>query len=160
MEIQYDVLQSEIANLLGDHKIMVLATAVGDCVTARSMSCIICGLDVLFQTDVNYVKSGQIRANPNVALCWNNLQIEGRAEITGNMKEERNRDFIEKFKTHYEGSYRAYSHLPTEIVIRVRPTKMTLWKYDEGKPYRDFLLVSEDRACREYIQTMEPSGQE
>jgi len=40
------------------------------------------------------------------------------------------------------------------VVIRVDPTLVAFWKYDdEGKPYREFLYVGEGRAVREPVES-------
>jgi len=65
---------------LGTHKVMALATSVSDHVTVRNVSCIFYDGLVWFKTDINFRKTKQIFANPNVALCWSGVQIEGSAE--------------------------------------------------------------------------------
>jgi len=82
-KIDLQTLEGEIKETLGDHKIMVLTTCSSNRVTARSMSCIIDGLNVFFQTDSGFLKIGQILENPRMALCHVNVQIEGNAWVEG-----------------------------------------------------------------------------
>jgi general stress protein 26 len=153
MELCYGALKEEIINLFGESKVMVLATSSNSRVTARSMSCVFNGINIMFQTDETFAKVSQIKENPSVALCINNLQIEGMAIIKGHPLNNENKSFINKFKEQHEGSYYTYSHLKNETVIEVIPTLITIWKYENGKPLRDFLVVSENRAIREYYDT-------
>lgn len=68
---------------LGESKLMVLATSYKDYPTARMMSCIMYDGKIAFQTSRAFVKYKQMQANPQVALCVDNLQIEGRAHFAG-----------------------------------------------------------------------------
>jgi uncharacterized pyridoxamine 5'-phosphate oxidase family protein len=153
IEISYVLLEKEIYDLLGENKILVLATSSDNRVTARSVSCIVTGKKVCFQTDKAFLKYKQIIKNQNVALCTENIQIEGIAKIKGHPLTEENKDFAEKYKKYYKSSYDNYSHLENEAVIEVEPTYITLWKYENGQPYRDFLDVKAEKAYRQYYDT-------
>jgi hypothetical protein len=72
----------------------VLATAVGDTVTARHISVVIIGEKLCFYTGTNTRKFGQIKENPRVALAMDNLQIEGTARFRGHPSEPENQDFV------------------------------------------------------------------
>ncbi len=93
--------------------------------------------------------------NPNVALCADNLQIEGIAGVRGHPLDDNDKEFIELFKKEHDGSFEKYSHLRDEVVIEVEPKLVTLWKYEGLNPLRDFLYVSEGNASREYFDTGE-----
>ncbi|MBH1941771.1 pyridoxamine 5'-phosphate oxidase family protein [Mobilitalea sibirica] len=124
---------------LGSHKTMVLATSADNRTTARMMSCIMLNNKIYCQTDIDFQKSKQILKNPFVALCVDNIQIEGEATIKGSPMEECNSEFVEAFKTYFRGSYDTYSSLSNEIVIEIAPTLITLYCYDNKKPYREFI---------------------
>ncbi|TET49450.1 MAG: pyridoxamine 5'-phosphate oxidase family protein [Anaerolineales bacterium] len=148
--LDYDDLQDEVVRKLRKAKHMVLATSASDRVTARTMSCVSDGLTVYCQTLESYTKCRQIAENPNVALCAGNLQIEGRASIEGHPLSEGNGWFAEVFKAKHPDSFRRYSGLAEEVVLRVEVTRATLWKYGlAGESYRDFLEVADRRAHRE-----------
>lgn len=153
MELIYEELEREIKNILGESKTMVLATCADDRVTARMMSCVFDGIIIKFQTDMNFIKVKQILKNPNVALCYNNIQFEGKAEIKGAPLKRGNEEFREKFKEKFEGSYKRYSEDENEIVVEVEPTLIVLWKYEDGRPLRDYLVVSEKKAYREFYKS-------
>jgi general stress protein 26 len=135
---------------LGSSKAMVLATAKDGKVTARTVSCIIVDGMLYFQTDKNLEKYKQITANPTVALCAGNIQIEGAASALGHPLEPQNRFFAEWFEQCYKGSFDLYSSLPDEVLLRVAPLKITLWEYEDNEPYRIFFDVENRVYAKEY----------
>lgn len=148
MDTNYSLMKDEIFMQLGNSKVMVLATSCEDKVTARNMSCIMLNHKIYFQTDYLFLKTQQIYKNPNVALCVDNIQIEGTAKVKGHPDEDP--EFSEGYKKYYRNSYDTYSHLKNQIVIEVEPTLITLWKYsDNRKPYREFLNLKLQNASRE-----------
>lgn len=147
MVIEYNVLSNEIINLLEDTESIVLATSINNKVTARTMSHVNVGLTILFQTGNNSEKARQIRENPNVAFAIQNMQMEAVAEIHGHPLD--NPLFIEKYKTKFPNYFDKYTNQTDEILVIARPTKITLYKYIDGKPYRDIMLVNEKIAYRE-----------
>ncbi len=153
MDIDFDLLENEIFNILGNKKVMVLATSYGDSVTARNMSCIILDKKIYFQTDTAFQKIKQIIGNPNVALCVDNIQIEGIAKIKKHPLDEESKEFINAFKEGYKGSYECYSHMKNEVVVEIEPTFITLWKYEGSQPYRDFLEIKSNKAYRVIYET-------
>lgn len=153
MEINFNLLENEVFGLLSDKKIMVLATSYEDRVTARSMSCIIINKRIYFQTDKTFLKYRQMAKNHNVALCVDNIQIEGIAKIKHHPFAEENKEFIDVFKEKYKGSYENYSHMNNEVAVEIEPTFITLWKYENTEPFRDFLDIKKNKAYREIYDT-------
>ena len=153
MELNYNALEKEVYESLGEKSIMILATSLGDRVTARSVSCIIFDKKIYFQTDRESLKYDQLSKNPNVALCVGNVQIEGTAELKGHPLGKENNWFRDMFKQNYSGSYETYSPMTREIIVEVKPKIFTLWKYEDGKPLRDYLNVTKTIAYREFYCT-------
>ena len=154
MEIDHDVLKEEVLRFLDEHKKLFLATSADDRVTARAMSCVHAGLTIYFQTSNKSDKFAQLVKNPNVALCAANIAIEGVATIGKHTMDPENEQFIELYKKHHLGSFNAYSRLESNVVIRVDPTRIVFWKYDdERKPCREILHVREGRAERESVES-------
>lgn len=151
MELQYDSLENEIFEALGESKLIVLATSYKDKVTARSMSCLIYNKRIYFQTSTAFEKYEQLSRNPKVALCVNNIAIEGIAHIKKHPFAET--EFAVRYKEKHSSSYDAYSHMRTAVVIEVEPTFVTLWKYENGQPFRDFLDCIKKCAYREIYDT-------
>jgi len=99
-------------NKLGSSKLMVLATSNDDKVTARMMSCVIIENAIYFQTDKTSEKFMQMTANPNVALCTDNIQIEGTAAPLGHTLSSECKFFAQAYKKHHKGSFKRYSSMP------------------------------------------------
>ena len=152
--MEYDDLVQEAADFIAKNRLMVLATSAGDRVTARMMSVINDGLVIYFQIGRDSHKFEQITANNHVALCIGNMQYEGIAAVTCQPLEDP--FFVEHYRRNHEGSFKTYSHLRKNVVVRVSPTLITFWKYDEErKPYRDILDVEQKKAYREYYPIQE-----
>ncbi|MDD2648384.1 MAG: pyridoxamine 5'-phosphate oxidase family protein [Eubacteriales bacterium] len=136
-EITFDERLKSLFSTFGDKQTMVLATSSEGRVTARSMSVIVLDSAFCFQTDARMLKAKQIKENPMVALSFSNVSIEGRAEIIGAPYAPECKRISEKYRAAYKGSYDAYSGMPDELLYRVTPLLITLWQYENGKPYRE-----------------------
>lgn len=150
-EINFKKLKLEMIEFLNENKHMVLATCADNHVTARTVSIINHDLKIFFQTDRDFVKHKQIKQNPNVALSSGNIQIEGKAQITCHPLE--NSFFRDSYQKYHKSSFENYSCLKDEVIIEVEPILITFWKYDsKNKPFRDYLMVAEKKAYREYYK--------
>ncbi len=136
-------------NKVEKKKIAVLSTAAHNRVTSRAMSFIRLGDDLYFQSDERNLKIRQIQKNRNVAVCLDNIQMEAEAEIRGHSSLPVNHDFVAKFKQEHPGSYEAYTEGKHQVVIRLIIKLITLWKYLDGSPYREFVFPEQQRAERE-----------
>ncbi|MGE5605524.1 MAG: pyridoxamine 5'-phosphate oxidase family protein [Bacteroidota bacterium] len=146
--LNYSQLEKEAISFISVNKKMVLATCSENRVTARTISIINDGLLIYFQTDQDFIKYRQIKANPNVALSIGNMQLEGVATPIGHPLE--NSFFIDNYRKHHQSAFRLYSHLKDNVIIEVKPRLITFWKYDQDhKPYRDFLNITQQIAYRE-----------
>ena len=116
---------------LGDWKIMALASSVNDYVMVRNVSCLFYDQKVYFKTDREFRKTQQLLKNPQVALCWSGVQIEGIAENKGLVVEEPDHKFETLYKKFLWGSYNKYSHEDTEIIIEVTPKYVEIWDTSE-----------------------------
>ena len=118
---------------LGDWKIMALATSVNDHVTVRNVSCLFYDNKIYFKTDKNFRKTKQLFENPQVALCWSGIQVEGLAENKGLVADEPGKRFEKGYKEFLWNSYNAYSHVDTEILIQVTPKHVEVWDTSDGQ---------------------------
>lgn len=148
MEINAQALEQEILDALDKNGIWVLSTSANDYVTARPMSIIHRGLDIYFQSNRDYVKYAQMRTNPHVALTWNNITIEGRAEELGPWGVLADGTLAEQYRDTHENSFKHYAHLKGQTVFHITPIRVRLWKYIEGTPYREILDVAAGEARR------------
>ena len=116
---------------LGDWKIMALASSVNDYVMVRNVSCLFYDHKIWFKTDKNFRKTQQLYQNPNVALCWSGVQVEGTARNAGLVVDQPDRKFEQLYKQFMWGSYNKYSHEDTEILIEVTPGFVEVWDTTE-----------------------------
>lgn len=139
IQLDYNEEKSKFFKLLGETKIMVLATSNNNKVSARNMSVVVSGESLYFQTDWNFEKCRDIDVNKNIALCVDNIQIEGRVDHIGSILDEEFSDFKRIFKEKHRGSYDAYSKLMENRVFRVEINKVSLYKYDNKDVFRVFI---------------------
>ena len=118
---------------LGTHAIMQLAACTDGHVTVRTVSCIPYENAIMFKTDKNFEKTKELlRTDCNVAMCKYNINIEGTVACKGLVIDEPERRFEKLYKQYLEGSYGAYSHEDTEILMEVTPFHVEIWDTDEN----------------------------
>ena len=137
---------------LGDWKIMALASSVNDYVMVRNVSCLFYDQKVYFKIDKEFRKTKQLFENPQVALCWSGVQIEGIAENKGLVVDEPDRRFEKLYKKFLWGSYNKYSHEDTEIIIEVTPKFVEIWDTSEDNyAYQIFIdFAKKDVTVKQY----------
>ena len=148
MEINYKNLENEIVGILKNNKKWVLSTCENDYVTSRTMSIINDGLDIYFQTNKCYVKYDQMENNPKISLCFSNVSIEGAVEFIGDWNTKANSSLRELYEENHKSSFDAYGFLENQVVCKVNVHKVKLWKYLDGKPFREILDVANNSAIQ------------
>lgn len=117
----------------GKGRKMVLSTAENNRVSSRMMSVVQMDGMFYFQTDMTFHKVHQIASNPHVALCIDNIQIEGICEEIGHPLQSA--PFCNIFQECFKGSYDAYTSLKNERLFSIKPMYMERWIYRDGAPY-------------------------
>lgn len=117
----------------GKGRKMVLSTSENNRVSSRMMSVVQIDGIFYFQTDITMKKYHQIIANSNVALCIDNIQIEGICEEIGHPLKYP--PFCNVFQECFKGSFDAYSSLKNERLFSVKPLYIERWVYQDGLPY-------------------------
>ncbi len=120
-------------------KTMVLSSSKDNKVTSRMMSVVLIDGLFYFQTDKTFRKYNQLISNPQVALCAENIQIEGVCEEIGHPLN--NNLFCDVYKECFEGSFNRYSSLENETVFVVKPTYVERWIYVDGVPFIEIFNV-------------------
>lgn len=118
---------------LGQSSKMVLATSLDGAVSARTMSVLIKNGRFYFQTDKTFRKYRQISGNKNVALCVDNIQIEGTCKEIGNPTDDM--DFCREYQKAFPASFASYSQLENERLFEVMPNFIQQWIYEDGMPF-------------------------
>jgi len=141
---------SAFLHALGEGRPMVLSSTDGTGVTSRMMSVILLDGVFYFQTDRTMRKYTQLLSHPAVALCIDNIQIEGICRLEG--KPVDSEDFCRTFEEVYKGSFDAYTKIENEVFFSVRPTLVQRWIYKDGKPFVERFDVEQERYfITEYI---------
>lgn len=140
-DITFETAVNRMFEILGNSKIMALASSVNDYVMVRNVSCLFYDEKIYFKTDKNFRKTKQLMENPQVAMCWNGIQVEGIALNKGLVVDEPGHRFEEGYKKYLWESYNKYSHTDTEILIEVTPKYVEIWDTSEedGKAFQLFL---------------------
>ena len=139
-DITFETAVERMFEILGNSKIMALASSVNDYVMVRNVSCLFYDEKIYFKTDKNFRKTKQIMDNPQVAMCFNGIQVEGIAVNKGLVVDEPGRRFEEGYKKYLWESYNKYSHTDTEILIEVSPKYVENWDTGEdGYAFQLFL---------------------
>lgn len=129
---------------------MVLSTSVHDVVTSRMMSIIVLDKKMYFQTDKTFRKYNQLKENPNVSICIDNIQIEGYCEEIG--RPDEHIAFSDAYKKYFPSSYMRYTALENERLFVVRPTFIERWRYIDKIPYMEiFDVVNKQYRLKMYI---------
>ena len=154
-ELEYNEMKEEILALLKNASHMTVATCENQRVTARIVTCINREFNIQFQTYIESRKYQQIKANPHVALCFENMQIEGIAAIKGHPQAEENIQHLIAFKSKYPKIVEKWSSLSNMVVIEVSPTLISLYRSpqtaDVPRDCLDFLDLQDNKAYRKYI---------
>ena len=133
----------------GEGRTMVLSTSENNKVSSRMMSVVQINGIFYFQTDVTLNKYRQIKSNHNVALCIDNIQIEGICEEIGHPLGHVS--FCNIFQACFKGSYDAYTSLKNERLFTVKPIYIERWLYKERVPYIEtFDIESQEYNLKRY----------
>lgn len=138
---EFDTELNKFFSEFGIAKKMVLSTSENDVVSSRMMSVVLIDGIFYFQTDITMRKYSQIMANPNVALCIDNIQIQGVCKEIGKPLE--NEAFASTFEKCYKGSYDAYSLLKNERLFAVKPVFIERWQYLNKLPFIETFDLNE-----------------
>lgn len=129
---------------------MVLSSSENGRVSSRMMSVVFFDGCFYFQTDKTLRKYHQLISNPHVALCADNLQIEGICEDIGHPMD--NVMFCKAYQESFHGSYNRYSSLRNERLFVVKPTHVERWLYIGGVPFLETYDIEQQQYdLTEYI---------
>ncbi len=149
IDIDYERFSAECALCISRSSYWSLATAAGDHVTVRTVNTVNVGMKIYFSTDTRLTKFAQISANPKVALCRENVQIEGLARDLGHPLTPKNKYFCDLFRRQHPTFFDLYAAVPTQTVVEINPTLITVWHHDGDGAYRKCLLLIAGKAYRE-----------
>ena len=140
-ELDYAETRDDLVRFLEapSHALMSLATSHNDRVLVRTISVVADGLDIYFFTWGGSRKCEQIRANPKVALCGDRYQVEGTAEVLGDLFSEHNAPHVERFRRKLPGAIEAWEKRPGMVLVKVRATAAVIAGPPGEEPHLAFL---------------------
>lgn len=147
-ELDYEGTKKRVIEFLASKRAIVLATSLDGRVTARTVSMVSEGLDVYFMSWGHHTKCVQIRGNPRVALCRDNVQIEGRAEILGSPLNEGNQRYAGMLQAKYPDDYEMFAREPGMVIVKVVPSAITVFSKEGDGFHLDCLNLEEETLCR------------
>jgi general stress protein 26 len=121
--IDYNQTKDKLLSFLEckENSVMILATSADNVVMARSILIINDGLDIYFFTWKHSRKYIQIKKNHMIALCKDKVEIEGTAEISGLMTDEKNRETLELLRKKQPEAIERWVNKPNMVIIKVKP---------------------------------------
>ncbi len=122
-----------------ENAIMALATSQGDRPLARMVLVTCDGLDVYFFTWGGSRKCEQIRANPRVALCKDRVQIEGTAQILGDLFAPSNATVRGLFEERFPETVERWRDRPGMVLVKITPTSVVLGGELGEEPHLQFV---------------------
>jgi nitroimidazol reductase NimA-like FMN-containing flavoprotein (pyridoxamine 5'-phosphate oxidase superfamily) len=146
--LNFDEVKEEKVKFLEQNNTIVLATSQKNTVTARTVNYASEGLTIIIFTADYLKKIAQIKANSKVALCLNNVTIEGTAEIVGSSQKEEYKRLVEIHKKKNPNEIEWWSaHYPKGLVfVKVTPTLIESYVSKDNKPALEYLDLHKKRA--------------
>jgi len=146
-ELDYAQVKNEIIEHLNDTNHLVLATSSNDRVTARTVDFANDGLTLFFMTWEYNKKVRQIKENPQVAMCINEIQIEGKAEILGKPTKGSNAAYIDILRKKFSDLFiDTFTNIPTIVLVRIIPTKIVRFCKIENRFHFQKLDIANEKA--------------
>lgn len=147
-KLDYEEVKEEKARFLESKHTIVLATSYQGRVTARTVTFASKGLHVYFMSWARHTKCAQIRGNPRVALCRDNVQMEGVAEILGDPLDEPSREYAETYRSKLPRDFEMFAHQAGMVMVRVVPALVTTFVRIGGRLYLECLDLEKETAYR------------
>ena len=146
-ELKFDEVKEEKIRFLEQNDRIVLATSLNNRVTVRTVNYASEGLTIIFGSWTHLKKIAQIRANAKVALCRDNVSIEGIAEMVGSPQDEENKRFVGIYKKKLPGLFESwFAHFSGTVFVKVTPTLIVSFVSKDNKPFLEYLDLENKRA--------------
>ena len=155
--LDYHSVRQEKIKFLSDHMLAALATSADDRVTARTVDYASKELDIYFLSWEHHTKCVQIKANPRVALCIDNLQIEGRAKILGSPLDAKNSKAAAIYRSKLPTMFNDFASRPGMVIVKVIPDSIVTFVRSGSRRYWEYLdLTNKTAHVAEEFHRTEP----
>ena len=143
-ELDFKEKYNEVMERLDKENTIVLATSDKDIVSARSVWYVLYKSSIYFFTSPAWEKIKQIKKNPNVALCLDNIQLKGIAIIKGHPTLKENETIVDYCQKKHAGIGDYNMKRKNMVLIEVKINKIEMWI----KHGREHIDISEKKAYR------------
>ena len=124
-ELDFNKFKNEIIGTLNENRHIVVATAASDRVSARTVSFANDGLTIYFISWDHNLKINQIKQNDNIALCLNNIQIEGKATFIQRPTEDKDLMLENIYRKKFSEQFvKTFFGIPDLITVKVNPKRI------------------------------------
>lgn len=130
----YDEIYDVVMKKFSEGRTFSLATVRNGQPTVRTMSGFSLKGKIYFQTDSLMDKAIDIKNNSHVALCLDEIQIQGNCAEVGHPYDKSNSWFVDIFKGFFPKAFSQYSHIETERVYEITPSLVKIWGKHDGVP--------------------------
>lgn len=137
---------------LEDISDMVLSTSLDKRVTSRVVSTACYGSKVIFLSWGHHTKCVQMSANPMVALCHENFQMEGVATIKGDVLDEKNAALARLYQAKQAKYYDIFSKFPGMQIIEIEIQRISCFGFEGSQFYLDRIDLVNKTAYREDLE--------
>lgn len=124
-----------LQELVGQNKIMALATRYEEGVASRTVNVYIHQEKFYFVTEADSNKFAQLKVNPRVALSADAIQITGEAKVLQHPLHDSNQTFRDTVETVLPGQFERYGGKPAMRLIEIVPRKASLLSLQTGTGY-------------------------
>lgn len=121
--LDYSEMKDKIIDRLKEQRNIVLATCENGKVTARTVYCTSNDLKIYFMTSKAYTKYKQITRNPYVAMCFHNVQLQGRAIILGHPSSDENKEILQRC-AHLDKEFIHWAKYKNTVLLEVDITEI------------------------------------
>lgn len=143
-DLDYNLVEEKFEMYLAGRSEMSVATSYKDHVTVRTVFVVCRGLTVFFLTRRSSNKYKQLVKNSRIGLCFENVQIEGTAEILGHPTDIQNTSIVEYCLEHGYDGFERYMKYKNCALIEVQPLLIGSWM----KMGREYLDLENSKAYR------------
>lgn len=124
-ELDFNEFKTQIINTFNENRHIVLATSANNRVSNRTVSFANDDLVIYIISWDHNLKINQIKENPHVALCLNNIQIEGRAELIKRPIDDKSNEIQNIYRKKFSERYvNTFFKIPELITIKIVPTRI------------------------------------
>lgn len=140
--IEMSEINNKVLKTLNENKICCIATTGEKYVDNAMLAYYADAFDLYFGSFSDTLKCRNIKVNPHVAICVDNLQFHGKAQLIKHSSDEYF-FYMEKYLTKFP-HYKYYFELQNNELYRVTP--LVIWYYDssKGTMHRDMIVFDND----------------